>query len=97
MVNGRICDRIRWHGGKALKQRIQIQPTYPMDLIQASGKEPSGQIALDALISRMNKKLQLRFWLSDLSGGRNAHIEQIRLAKTQASASGPFGIAFNFG
>jgi hypothetical protein len=60
MVNGRILDRNRWRGRKGLKQRIQIQPTCPMGLIQASNKKPSGQIALDVSNSRMNQKLQLR-------------------------------------
>jgi hypothetical protein len=60
MVNGRIRDRNRWHERKGLKQRIQIQPSCPMGLIQASGKKPSGQIALDVSIGRMNQKLQLR-------------------------------------
>jgi ribosomal protein L18 len=52
MVNGRILDRNRWRGRKGLKQRIQIQPTCPMGLIQASNKKPSGQIALDVSNSR---------------------------------------------
>jgi hypothetical protein len=52
MVNGRILDRNRWRGRKGLKQRIQIQPTYPMGLIQVSNKKPSGQIALDVSNSR---------------------------------------------